>query len=417
MKKLSASSQYVVITSSTSTPFVFDQDDQSVTIAPGVLVTGADAEYGIYDNYYSEEFIENFGDISSNVSLKINGSDNSVSNAAGAVLQGTILGMIIAGSNDSVNNGGLIEGGARGLAIANSHNDTVISDGSIIGLNIGADLANVGDVVINNAGKIAGPLYGIELTFGKNTLSSIVNSGLISGNTAALEIGGDGSGTLNVRNSGILDGGAEFGDQITNLRNFGSIDGDLDFGSGDNTVLNTGTITGDMDFFSGRDAVINRGAIKGDIFLGDNGSSFNGRGGSVSGTVTGGGSADTLVAGSDGEVLSGEGGHDTLYGGGGADTFAFNSLAAADTDVVHRFDVAHDTIQLSQDVYTALTAGDRVVFSTGSKATSPADHLFYNSGTGALFYDADGSGTKSKATLVARFDPGLHLTVDNFSVV
>ena len=44
------------------------------------------------------------------------------------------------------------------------------------------------------------------------------------------------------------------------------------------------------------------------------------------------------------------------------------------------------------------------------------DRVVYNSATGALFYDADGTGAAA-AVRFAILDPGLHLTRADFAIV
>jgi Ca2+-binding RTX toxin-like protein len=70
------------------------------------------------------------------------------------------------------------------------------------------------------------------------------------------------------------------------------------------------------------------------------------------------------------------------------------SFRAVEWDRIVGFNVAADTIQLDHSVFTGLTPGATPVFAIASSPTSASDHLFYNSSTGALYYDVDGSGPK-----------------------
>jgi Ca2+-binding RTX toxin-like protein len=102
-------------------------------------------------------------------------------------------------------------------------------------------------------------------------------------------------------------------------------------------------------------------------------------------------------AGSD--VIKGLGGNDTLAGGAGKDIFVFNSTLSDSTnvDTITDFSVAADTIQLDNAFFVALTATGTLAASAfkdiadGPKDAS--DRVIYNSDTGGLYYDADGSGS------------------------
>lgn len=134
-----------------------------------------------------------------------------------------------------------------------------------------------------------------------------------------------------------------------------------------------------------------------------------------------GSSFDDVLRGDDGDnVLAGRSGSDILYGRGGSDVFVFDSALVADNvDKVSDFDSSDDTIHLASSIFTALAAGASLSedeFHVGSKAADASDRIIYNSGTGALLYDADGTGSGA-ATKFATLSPGLALTHDNFWVV
>ena len=60
----------------------------------------------------------------------------------------------------------------------------------------------------------------------------------------------------------------------------------------------------------------------------------------------------------------------------------------------HRFTPSTDVIALNGSVFTGLTGGtlDPAAFALG-KANAPFAQVIYNPGNGALFFDADGSGS------------------------
>jgi Ca2+-binding RTX toxin-like protein len=187
-------------------------------------------------------------------------------------------------------------------------------------------------------------------------------------------------------------------------------------GSG-TTISNSGKIDGAVKITSGGDSFRNTGAIDGNVtFQGSGDNSFNSRGGTVDGAITGGSGADTIYLGNDGETVNGGAGHDLIYGGAGADTFAFTSFTVADYDHVVGFNVANDKIQLDHTEFTKLTAGVTPVFAIASSATSASDHLFYNSTTGWVSYDPDGNGSQVAHGFV-NLGAGLKLTAHNFTVV
>jgi len=183
------------------------------------------------------------------------------------------------------------------------------------------------------------------------------------------------------------------------LRNIGTFDGNVDLtNSAGDTFTNTGTIYGNVQLGNGTNTFDNR------------------HGGRVTGTITGGSGVDTIYLGNDGETVNGGAGHDLIDGGAGADTFAFTSVLAVDTDKIVGFNVAADTIQLDHTEFVGLMAGATPVFSISAAPTSASDHLYYNSKTGWLYYDADGTGPKSSHGF-ANVGAGLHLTAKDFTVV
>jgi Ca2+-binding RTX toxin-like protein len=82
----------------------------------------------------------------------------------------------------------------------------------------------------------------------------------------------------------------------------------------------------------------------------------------------------------------------------GADTFRFaNAVVAANRDVVVDFSAVDDTLQLENAVFTKLTTVGALgaqffVANTTGTAQDADDYIVYNTTTGALFYDTNGSG-------------------------
>ena len=120
-------------------------------------------------------------------------------------------------------------------------------------------------------------------------------------------------------------------------------------------------------------------------------------------------------------VLNGGGAADYLVGYGGADSFAFTTaLGGGNIDIIVDFQVGIDNFLLAGAAgqpFAALASGalSAGAFVIGAAAQDANDYLIYNSGTGALLYDADGNGAGA-AVQFASLDTGLALTAASFTV-
>ena len=129
--------------------------------------------------------------------------------------------------------------------------------------------------------------------------------------------------------------------------------------------------------------------------------------------LNGGTGNDTLVGGT---------GNDTLVGGlGGADTFVFNTfLDAWNVDRITDLNVVADTVQLANAIFIGLANGELIAAAFMANATGLAgdasDRIIYETTTGNLFFDADGTGAGSRVQF-AVINPGLSLTNADFFVV
>jgi len=138
-------------------------------------------------------------------------------------------------------------------------------------------------------------------------------------------------------------------------------------------------------------------------------------------TLTGTAFADTLTGNGGNDTLIGGLGNDTLSGGLGADIFRFHTPlnAATNVDRVTDFAIAeNDRIQLENAVFSNLPITGTLAataFLLGSAATTSAHRILYNSLTGDLLYDPDGSSPNAP-TLFATLNPGLALTAASFSI-
>ena len=132
---------------------------------------------------------------------------------------------------------------------------------------------------------------------------------------------------------------------------------------------------------------------------------INGFGNALNNVINGGVANNALDGGAGADVISGGAGNDTIYGGlgsdtldggAGADAFVFNTtLGSSNIDRINNFSAVDDVIMLDHAIFAALTVMGPLApgaFNTGSAATQADDHIIYNLSTGALLYDADGSG-------------------------
>jgi len=133
------------------------------------------------------------------------------------------------------------------------------------------------------------------------------------------------------------------------------------------------------------------------------------------------GGGDWLVGGEGHDLLIGGAGSDWLTGGNGTDIFRFDGvLGAGNVDVVNDFGVGGpDLLQLTRNTFSAFANQGEVFgfqLAFGAAATTAAHRLVYNSGTGALFYDADGAGGAAQVQF-ATLSKGLALSASSFALL
>lgn len=141
----------------------------------------------------------------------------------------------------------------------------------------------------------------------------------------------------------------------------------------------------------------------------------------------GGSGNDRLIGNSAGNVLYGQGGNDTLnggagedifHGGKGADTFIFLNTESIDT-IASFVNLEGDKIAVSASGFGGgLIQGflNRDRFVIGSAAIDAFDRFIYDSSSGGLFYDVDGSG-KIAQQQFARLTPGSQLTYNDIEII
>ena len=123
-----------------------------------------------------------------------------------------------------------------------------------------------------------------------------------------------------------------------------------------------------------------------------------------------------------GQQIIGNAGANTLTGNGGNDTFFFGSaLGGGNIDTITDYNVADDQFELVRTIFNGIAAtgaldADAFVANTTGNAEDATDRIIYNSNTGGVFYDPDGTGVTA-ATQFATVTAGLGITAADFNVI
>jgi Ca2+-binding RTX toxin-like protein len=141
--------------------------------------------------------------------------------------------------------------------------------------------------------------------------------------------------------------------------------------------------------------------------------------GSGATNATGNSQANTLVGNTGANLLDGGLGSDKLTGGAGGDIFLFDTaLGSTNIDTITDFSLGTDLITLDKSIFTALGANGPLAasaFGLGKTAATTAQRILYDSGTGDIYYDKDGTGAAA-AVKFATITSGLALTANSFSI-
>ena len=163
--------------------------------------------------------------------------------------------------------------------------------------------------------------------------------------------------------------------------------------------------------------------------------------------ITGNDGNDSLAGGSNSDILNGSAGSDVLWGASGDDTligglgsdivtggagndfFDFTKVGT-DGDLSHygidqitdfsKVSGNTDHIRLDDALFAGVgTAGSPIAaaFKLDGSAVDANDKIIYDQATGALYYDADGSGTGSAAVQFAQLNAGTVLTLSDFNII
>lgn len=153
-----------------------------------------------------------------------------------------------------------------------------------------------------------------------------------------------------------------------------------------------------------------------------------GNGNGLDNLITGNSKDNTINGGTGNDTIAGGLGNDTLTGGGGQDVFVFDQALTStlswpylyNLDQIVDFSVADDTIQLEDQIFTSLVSGSLAASAfkvlNGTSTVDDTDRVIYDSSTGALYYDQDGSGAQEQVH-IAWLGGGLSLTNADFTII
>lgn len=129
--------------------------------------------------------------------------------------------------------------------------------------------------------------------------------------------------------------------------------------------------------------------------------------------------ANTVLGNNGVNVMGGGLGNDVLTGGLGADQFRFSTTITGGSNIDTIADFVHltDDIQLAQSIFTGIGATlDATELRQGTTATTTSQRIVYDSATGNLFFDSDGSGATAQVQF-AKVTAGIVLDVNDFIMV
>jgi Ca2+-binding RTX toxin-like protein len=145
--------------------------------------------------------------------------------------------------------------------------------------------------------------------------------------------------------------------------------------------------------------------------------------GNFNDALTGNAASQTLAGQSGSDAIEGAGGVDTLWGGSGSDVFVFREMGTANADRISDYVTGSDHIFLDDAAFTAI--GGPVQFSatdarfkanSSGTATDTSDRVVFNTATGQLYYDADGSASGA-AQLIATVQAGASVAASDIFVI
>jgi Ca2+-binding RTX toxin-like protein len=407
----------------------FVDGDARLFAAPGAIAGHDASDRIVYDTSTGNLYYDEDGSGAAGAQL--------VATLQGAPrLDGSVVDVINGQPDPTAPSGILVNGTAGDDALAGTDgNDTLDGLGGIDTMNgmLGDDTYFVtANDVLHDSGGIDTVMSGVSWTLGTGfeniTLTGTANINATGNELGNLAIGSSGANFFNLRTGDdtIQAGG---GNDRIDLSRFGTASyGDevIDGGAGFDLV----------SFHTGSGAL---SAVVVDLAAGT--AMGGGQGGTGSASLTGvervigtdafgdrlsGSAAAERFEGRGGnDTLSGMGGNDTLVGEAGQDMFVFASApGSGNVDLVMGFAAGSDEAAFDNTVFTALGAdGDFAAgdarFAAGAGFTSgrdASDRIVYNTSTGNLYYDADGSGGGG-AQLIATLQGNPTIAANDISVI
>lgn len=147
-------------------------------------------------------------------------------------------------------------------------------------------------------------------------------------------------------------------------------------------------------------------------------------GGNGGDSMVGAAGAQTFSSRMGDDTLAGGVGVDTLWGGGGADTFVFREMGTANADRISDFATGSDKLHLDDAAFAAIgmmgnffTDDVRFKANSSGTATDTSDRVVFNTSTGQLYYDADGSGSGAAPQLIATVQAGAMVASSDIVVI
>jgi Ca2+-binding RTX toxin-like protein len=274
---------------------------------------------------------------------------------------------------------------------------------------------------------------------GNDTLTGAGGDNSLGGGRGAdLMTGGDGNDTMHGNGSDATEADGAVDTMI------GGLGDDLYYASSEDVISDSGGIDGVLAYESWTlaDDFENLYFAPGDfsgignskdnwIAAGTGAQWLDGRAGND--TVSGGEGNDTLLGDLGNDFLSAGFGIDRLAGGAGndtmtgltdANTLAYAHFGAADADVIREFHLGSNSIELDGVAFTNIGPSGRFASSDARFHAAPGaagghdvdDRVIYNTTTGQLWYDADGSGSGG-AQLIATLEGAPSLSASQISVI
>jgi Ca2+-binding RTX toxin-like protein len=439
----------------------FDGLYQKILNSAGAKIIGLS---GIYVNGFGSD-IQNHGEVSGlqNFGIRFAGSSYASLSNFGEIFGGFTGVFAASKSGGSINNSGRISSDQLGIEVDTDPGMTTTvrnAAGATIEGEYYAIYVGNGQILLDNRGTINGNIY----CWAPDGNDTIINRGVITGH---VELGG-GNNVYDGR-LGMLNGVLIGGNGIDRL--FGGVANDTMYSAGGNDILIGGAGADALDGGAGFDYAsyiyatagvtarfdrpdINTGEAAGDSYNGVEGlvgSNYNDTlvGDGAANTLQGQAGNDTLYGQAGNDKLYGQAGNDKLYGqagddklygqagndlliGGagndvltgaaGLDTFFFNAALSATTNVdrITDFTVVDDTIRLENAIFTTLATGTLAAGAFRANTTGLAqdadDRVIYETDTGKLFYDSNGSAAGGSVHF-ATLGTGLALTNADFFVI